>query len=337
MHYIFYLAFKRFKPPFTLLDEMSVKGPMSIIVQDLVSKYLKYKENIESCSSETRRAYNLDLKQAFLQKNTNIFDLKTSVEQASDLWNLARPALSRWGNLSLASRNRKIATLKSFFNWLFNERLTTKNYAEQLICPKVPKKIPHFLSLDEVLAVLHFYTQEQNHEVDSTFKNKTELLRSKTLFLLLYGGGLRISEACNMQWKHIHFDERKILVKGKGNKERFCVVPEYTMTTLKKLKTDNEKTDFVFGNQPLHSRVGYEIIRSIGKKVGLMNPLHPHALRHSFATHLLASGANLRTLQTLLGHDSLQATEKYTHLNVDHLARLIEQTHPLAKGKLGRG
>ncbi len=310
---------------------------MSILVQDLISKYLKYKDNIESCSPETHRAYQLDLKQAFLQKNMNVFDFNLKIDKHSDLWDLARPALSGWGNLSLASRNRKIATLKSFFNWLFKEQLTTKNYAEQLICPKVPKKIPHFLSLDEVLAVLHFYSQEQNHKAESTFKNKTELLKSKTLFLLLYGGGLRISEACKMQWKHIQFEERKILVKGKGNKERFCVVPEYTIATLKKLKSDQEKTEFVFGHQPLHTRIGYEMIRQIGKKVGLINPLHPHALRHSFATHLLASGANLRTLQTLLGHDSLQATEKYTHLNVDHLARLIEQTHPLSKAKLGRG
>ena len=308
---------------------------MSISVQEIICKYLNYQENVESSSTETLRAYRLDLKQAFLQKNMNVFDFKMTIKQHSDLWDLARPALSGWGNLSLASRNRKIATLKSFFNWLFKEQLTAKNYAEQLICPKVPKKIPHFLSLDEVIAVLHFYSEEQNQKTESTFKNKTELLKSKTLFLLLYGGGLRISEACQMQWKHIQFDERRILVKGKGNKERYCVVPEYTITTLKKLKADQQKTEFVFGDQPLNTRVGYEMIRSIGKKVGLMNPLHPHALRHSFATHLLASGANLRTLQTLLGHDSLQATEKYTHLNVDHLARLIEQTHPLAKVKLG--
>jgi site-specific recombinase XerD len=87
----------------------------------------------------------------------------------------------------------------------------------------------------------------------------------------------------------------------------------------------------------LHTRIGYQMIRALGALAQLMNPLHPHALRHSFATHLLTSGANLRTLQTLLGHESLQATEKYTHLGVDHLARLIEQTHPLVKLKLGTG
>lgn len=308
---------------------------MSTSVQLLISKYLKYQENVESSSTQTLRAYASDLRQAFLRKNDNVFELDVKISTYAGLWEIARPALSRWGNLSLASRNRKIATLKSFFNWLFNEELTEKNYAEQLVCPKVPKKIPHFLSLDEVLSVLHFFSEQQKNIKISSYKNDLELLRVKTLFLLLYGGGLRVSEACQIKWKNIGWDERRILIFGKGNKERYCVFPAYTMTNLKKLQAFNSRTDFVFGESELNSRTAYEMIRSLGKKVGLMNPLHPHALRHSFATHLLASGANLRTLQSLLGHDSLQATEKYTHLNVDQLARLIEQTHPLAKIKLG--
>ena len=308
-----------------------------LLVYDIITNFLKYQENVESSSSETLRAYRLDLKQAFLHKNNNLFDINQFISHHNELWNLARPALSGWGHLSLASRNRKIATLKSFFNWLYDQQLIQKNFAEQLICPTVPKKIPHFLSLDEVLSILHFYTEEQNHLEKKTFKSDGELLRSKTLFLLLYGGGLRVSEACSLKWNQVQFPERRLLVTGKGNKERFCVVPDYTITTLKKLKASNPLCEFVFGEKPLHTRIGYEIIRSLGKKVGLMNPLHPHALRHSFATHLLASGANLRTLQTLLGHDSLQATEKYTHLNVDQLARLMDQTHPLAKIKLSGG
>ena len=308
-----------------------------LVVYEIISNFLKFQQNVESSSSETIRAYRLDLKQAFLNKNNNLFDTNQSISNHNELWSLARPALSGWGHLSLASRNRKIATLKSFFNWLYNEQLIQKNFAEQLICPTVPKKIPHFLSLDEVLAVLHFYSQEQNSQEKKSFKSEYELLKSKALFLLLYGGGLRVSEACQLKWNQVQFPERRLLVTGKGNKERFCVVPDYTVTTLKRLKADNPLCEFVFGEKPLHTRIGYEMIRSIGKKAGLMNPLHPHALRHSFATHLLASGANLRTLQTLLGHDSLQATEKYTHLNVDQLARLMDQTHPLAKIKLGSG
>lgn len=306
-------------------------------VYQIITNFLKFQENIESSSNETLRAYRLDLKQAFLVKNNNIFNLDQPIQSHNELWTLARPALNGWGHLSLASRNRKIATLKSFFNWLYDKKLIDKNFAEQLVCPKVPRKIPHFLSLDEVLSILQFYTNEITTPENKTFKNELELIKSKALFLLLYGGGLRVSEACQIKWNQVQFFERRILVTGKGNKERFCVVPAYTLTTLEKLKNKNLEVEFVFGEKPLHTRIGYEMIRSLGKKVGLMNPLHPHALRHSFATHLLASGANLRTLQTLLGHDSLQATEKYTHLNVDQLARLMEQTHPLAKIKLGSG
>ncbi len=301
---------------------------MTIHVQDLIANYLKYQDNIETSSPQTLRAYENDLHQAFLNKNNKLFDISRSISKPEELWNLARPALLRWGSLSLASRNRKTATLKSFFNWLFQQHLVDKNYAELLVCPKVPKKIPHFLSVDEIISVLKYLDEE-------SITNKIETLRTKSLFLLLYGGGLRVSEACNLKWKQIHFSEKKILVRGKGNKERYACLPDYSFACLKKLKELSPKTEFVFGLTAMNTRTGYGIIRAVGKKTGLMNPLHPHALRHSFATHMLASGTNLRTLQTLLGHDSLQATEKYTHLSVDQLARTMDSTHPLTKLKLG--
>lgn len=283
---------------------------------NVIANFLKYKENIESASPLTLKAYALDLKQVFNH------DKNKQITSYSEVWLAAREVLGQWSKLSAASRNRKIATLKSFFNWLYQENLISKNYAGQLICPKVPRKIPHFLSVDEVISVLKFLSSE---EADH---------KTKVLFLLLYGGGLRISEACSLTWRQIQWNEKRILIRGKGNKERFAIVPEMTLQSLKKLQSQQPKSEFVFGDNPLNTRAGYQLIHDLGKKVGLSNALHPHALRHSFATHLLASGANLRTLQTLLGHESLQATENYTHLSVDQLARLVEQTHPLAKLKL---
>ncbi len=309
---------------------------MSVKVQKIIDNYLKFQQNVETSAVLTLKAYATDLKQAFLFKNKNEFYADRIVLNHDDFWSLARPALLRWGNLSLASRNRKVATLKSFFHWLFQQRLVEKNYAEQLICPKVPRKIPHFLSVDEIISVLQYLdtvSDQVSDESDAEVKLAT--LRTKSLFLLLYGGGLRVSEACNLRWKQIQFSEKRILVLGKGGKERFASLPDYSFSCLKKLKSHSEKTEFVFGAVAMNSRTGYEMIRTVGKKTGLMNPLHPHALRHSFATHMLASGTNLRTLQSLLGHDSLQATEKYTHLSVDQLARTMDSTHPLAKLKLG--
>ena len=212
--------------------------------------------------------------------------------------------------------------------------MSEKDYGSLLVCPSVPKKIPHFLSVDEVVSVLN--TIELRAPELSEEKEIVYLQKQKTLFLLLYGGGLRISEACGLKWKDIQFTESRLLIKGKGSKERFSILPDFCFSQLieYRKKFELKNAVYVFGDSPLHTRVGYEMIRGLGAMAQLMNPLHPHALRHSFATHLLTSGANLRILQTLLGHESLQATEKYTHLSVDHLARLLDQTHPLVKMKL---
>jgi len=304
------------------------KQIMDLKISELIPKYLKYIENIQSCSPLTIKAYTLDLKQTYTDKNTNKFIQKEM--QADDVWLITRAALNQWAKLSMASRNRKIATLKSFFNWLYQENLIERNFSSLLICPKVPKKIPDFLSVDEIMSVVKIYSNRELLHLE---------LCEKNLFILLYGGGLRISEACGLKWKDIDFTYRKILILGKGNKERLLILPEFCILNLKKLKSENEKyydkpTEYVFGEKKLNPRTGYQMIRNAGTKAGLMNKIHPHSLRHSFATHLLASGANLRTLQTLLGHESLAATEKYTHLNIDALGRMVEAVHPLSKLKL---
>jgi site-specific recombinase XerD len=297
---------------------------MATTPSEIVSNYLKYKENVGSFSPLTIKAYQKDLQQVFKNKLIKVCEYE-------ELWSIARPALTKWGNLSPASRNRKTATLKSFFGWLYDQRLLDTNYSHQLISPKVPKKIPHFLSVDEILTVIKFLNHSLRNEKNE--KKKRALVKQKALFLLLYGCGLRITEACELQWIKIKLSEQKILVKGKGNKERYTILPSFCIDHLRSMQihaTEFEEK-FVFGASVLNSRQGYEMIRQLGRSAGLMNTLHPHALRHSYATHLLSSGTNLRILQTLLGHESLQATEKYTHLNVDHLARIVEDTHPLSK------
>lgn len=297
---------------------------MATSAASIISNYLKYIENVGSFSPLTIKAYHSDLKQVFGEKLNSICNYE-------DLWALVRPNISKWGTLSLASRNRKIATVKSFFGWLHDNKYINTNYADLIKCPKVPKKIPHFLSVDEVIRILDFLNKSIAES--KTDKNLQHIIQQKTLFLLLYGSGLRISEACNLHWKNINLAEQKILIKGKGNKERYSIIPSFCLKLLQSLSAKRTQA-YVFGEQPLNPRQGYELIRQLGASVGLINNLHPHALRHSYATHLLASGTNLRTLQSLLGHESLRATELYTHLSVDQLARTVEQTHPLAKLKL---
>lgn len=277
-----------------------------------IDKYMKYMTFVKSASPLTIRHYSLDLRQAFDYENNS------SSFSEDELLAKARAAFNDWAHLSLASRNRKAATLKSFFSWAFDEKLTERDLSFQIHAPKVPKKIPHFLSVDEVVAVLQTFAGEE-----------AAPLKDKVLFLLLYGGGLRISEACSLKWSDIHWAQRVLRIIGKGSKERVVALPKLTLEVLEKWHKEAGNEIFVFGTVPLNTRTAYDMVRKSGQRAGLLKPLHPHALRHSFATHLLSSGANLRVLQELLGHESLAATEKYTHLGIDHLARTMEALHPL--------
>jgi site-specific recombinase XerD len=308
------------KAPPELIKQNTKPSPPVLKVPDLIADFLHYLQHQKSCSAQTLKAYSLDLSQAFAN---------TSEISAEELLGTARRAQSFWGRLSLSSRNRKTATLKSFFGWLYEKNYISKPVGQLLIGPKVPKKIPDFISVDEVLAILSHY--ENQNPTDE--KSSIQQIKEVVLFLLLYGGGLRISEACQAKWSDFNLQSRSLRIKGKGNKERIVILPKICMNKIDRLKKLSGEETYIFGANELNSRTGYEWIRQMGIKSKLMNPLHPHSLRHSFATHMLASGANLRILQKLLGHDSLSATEKYTHLNVDQLARTLESKHPLSKLK----
>ena len=305
---------------------------MQLNLTENIYNFLKYMELIETCSPLTIKSYKKDLEQAFSSSNKlrmparkgapgNIHHSERLVDE-SQLLGLAREALTSWGPLSPASRNRKASVLKSFFNYLFREKLIQKPLADLIYTTKVPKKIPNYISVDEALAVL-----------------RISFDRDRLLFLLLYGGGLRVSEACQLKWKNVDLNQKLLRILGKGRKERLVALPDMAIEELKaelkkvrrkKLESESD-SPYIWGAQELNQRTAYSMIRNLGIKSQLIRPLHPHALRHSFATHLLSSGANLRTLQELLGHQSLTATEKYTHLGVDQLARTMETNHPLGQ------
>lgn len=309
-------------------------------------KFLNSQAIYESSSPQTLRAYALDLEQAFGLREFGKLHLKRGSAEAvifmaetgtrlpafnpDTLLRTARDAQSRWGSLSPASRNRKSATLKSFFNWLYREGWLESDLAILIASPKVPVRLPHFLSLDEALALLQSLDQ---WVASAPSAERLLRLRQRALVLLLYGGGLRVSEACALKWSDLRKKDRILRILGKGGKERLVAVPDKVTTALSPLA--DEGGEHVFGHVPLDTRRAYGWVRDAGRRAGLIKPLHPHALRHSFATHLLASGANLRALQELLGHSTLQATQKYTHVSIDQLARTLERHHPLSgrKGK----
>ncbi|OFZ20229.1 MAG: hypothetical protein A2Z20_00540 [Bdellovibrionales bacterium RBG_16_40_8] len=317
------------------------------ILANLAANYLNFQEFAKTSSRCTSKSYASDLNQflAPLGVGTIIFNnekwllstknghlmppkiSKHNINLSSQkLIGLVRLAQKRWASLAPASRNRKSACLKSFFRWLYNEELLRADLGAQIICQKVPQKMPHFLSMDEALSLVQFLTNSKSKDRD----------RDLALILLLYGGGLRVSEACNLKWSELDLSTRTIVVKGKGGKERKVALVRLLVEALKRLSRNSK---YVFSSQkdtePINTRVAYEIVRRSGAQAGLMKPLHPHALRHSFATHMLSSGTDLRILQELLGHESLTATQKYLHLSIDSLARTMEENHPFGRNKPG--
>ena len=313
-----------------------------------IFNYLKYQENIKQFSLNSLRAYGKDLQ--FLtpdQPPIHPDDLAktppvaenprpTSRIDAQNLLTLIRKEQNGWTKLSPATKNRKAACLKSFSHYLYDQRIIDTDIAIHIHCPKVPKKIPHFISVDEVIAIIEnlknqemeiLRSQKSSEQKSSWLK---ENFRTAALFSLLYGCGLRVSEACQIKRNQIQFSQKILRIKGKGGKERLTVMTDFTITALKKLlrATTDPDGDSIWGATALNTRTAYEMIRQLGRRTELQSDLHPHALRHSFATHLLSSGANLRTLQELLGHSSLTATEKYTHLSLGQLAQTMNQFHP---------
>jgi site-specific recombinase XerD len=341
-------AKKLSEDPFAVPQSKPVSSEIDLA--DFVHKYLYFMAFIKSSPTTTLRAYYRDLDQAFgsqmralptfhefFSKDLRPPDRPLNPISDDFVLTLVRTAVKGWADLSPASRNRKVATLKSFLGWLHDEGLIQRDLASQIQSPKIPRRLPHHLSVDEIQALLGSLRNQIENATDA--KSQLATQKQLLLILLLYGGGLRVSEACQLQWTSILSSGKILKIRGKGNKERIVALPTPTAHALESYRQNTKSNGitapYVFGERALDPRTAYEMVRSAGAKAGLIQPLHPHALRHSFATHLLQSGANLRTLQELLGHESLQATERYTHLSIDQLARTLEACHPLSKGKKG--
>lgn len=243
----------------------------------------------------------------------------------SILQDLIRTAQNRWKGLAATSRNRKSGAVRGFLKWLLETQYIDEDLSLRLPTAKVKARLPHFISIDEALSLLRSL-------------EKPEFQIEQALALLLYGGGLRVSEAGDLKWSDLVAPTRSLRITGKGGKTRLVALPEIAWKKIEKLKKEGP---YVLGGAaPLDRRKAYQMVREAGARAGLLLPLHPHALRHSYATHILTSGADLRVLQELLGHSSLAATQKYTHLSLDNLARSMEKHHPLSSGpasKLKKG
>lgn len=297
-----------------------------------VAKYLKYLEHNKTASEHTLKSYANDLGQFMgitglfkeLQGSNKIEEITLpTLKNLHEILHLQlRNQLEEWRDLEASSRQRKLSVVRAFFRWLYEEGVLEKDLRFKVPSVKVPSKIPHFLSMDEALALL------KSAKEDTSEKGRQVFL----FILVIYGLGLRVSEACKLKWKDLDLNSGLARIRGKGSKERIVALPKLLEKYLGPL--DKTQHEYVFGEEALNERVGYGWVRQSGRRAQLTRPLHPHALRHSYATHLLNSGSDLRVIQMLLGHESLAATQKYTHVSLEKLSRTMESAHPLSASKV---
>jgi integrase/recombinase XerD len=235
-------------------------------------------------------------------------------------------------HLTARSITRKISALKVLFLYL-QEYHGGKNLAQDLIFPKLEKKLPQYLSEEQVKQLL----QAVEHD------NSENKERNKVLLFILYVTGMRISELISLQLSHFHFDTGILQVKGKGGKMRMIPIPasimqlikEYIMRDHQKFtQKNNRHTEFLFpifyGGVIKHitRQAVWIILKQLCKKSGIAQSIFPHQLRHSLATHMLKNGADLRSLQLLLGHENVSTVQIYTHLETSYLRQIYDKKHP---------
>ena len=299
----------------------------------LLSDYLGFLDFNKKSSSHTIRAYLSDLMEIFGLKETCRFQgpklngkpvyTVLSEKNLAIPWNLnfletqMENHIKKWDKLSPKTKKRRLSSLNGFLQWLKTEQKMDMHHSYSQIDIKTPTKLAHHISVDECLSIFHYLEKQ---------KPTAKVRKQSLLFYLLYGCGLRISEACNLKWQDVCLSSRKLSITGKGGQQRLVIVTQGVVTKLKNLS--HPHCPWIWGKRALPTRTAYQYVRELGQAAGLIQPLNPHALRHSYATHLLTSGSDLRILQQLLGHKSLSATELYTHLNVHQLAQSMEK-HPL--------
>ncbi|MCX2430099.1 MULTISPECIES: site-specific tyrosine recombinase XerD [unclassified Pedobacter] len=247
-----------------------------------------------------------------------VADLKAFLSWLNDLGMLA------------STQARVISGLKAFFTYLMMEELITHNPATLIDAPKLSRKLPDTLNIHEI-----------NELIDAIDASRPEGMRNKAIIEVLYGCGLRVTELTELKISNLYPQIEFIKVIGKGNKERLVPIGGVALKLLDiymhqirvhmKIKKGNE--DFIFLNRfgAKLSRISiFNLIKSLAAAIGLKKTISPHTLRHSFATHLIEGGADLRAVQEMLGHSSITTTEIYTHIDRDYLHEVITQFHPRA-------
>jgi len=295
-----------------------------------LDSFMSYLKTERGASAQTLLHYRRDLEEFTRYLKEGFPDYFAAGEPH---WSRVDTRVLRGFVASLLKKNgansvgRKLSTLKSFYNFCVKKGLETTNPARSIRAPKKPKLLPRFLSVDEALGLLGEVAQGDR-------KSKS---RDRAILELFYGCGLRVSELAFLNLDHVDLSERILRVRGKGNKERIVPVGETTWvhlnSHLEERRQQNSPEKAVFLNprgKRLTVRSLQRIVEYYQLRGGMGRKVSAHGLRHSYATHLLGNGADLRSIQQLLGHASLSTTQKYTHLSLEKLMEIYDKAHPKA-------
>ena len=298
-------------------------------MQKIFDRYIQYLEAERNASPYTVRNYRADLADFFKFLKGKGLTLLNEVDR-----HVLRDYLSHLVERGIvkASIARKLSAIRSFFRYLVREEIIAKNPLEQVSSPKLDKRLPSFLTKEEMERLL------------GAPDLSTPLgQRDQALLELLYASGLRVSELVSLTLKQIDLESNEIRVWGKGSKERVVLMGAPAARALKdylehgRLQLLGEKkSKALFLNrygQPLPGRSVQRLLHEHAKKAGIGKRVHPHMLRHTFATHLLDGGADLRVVQELLGHARLSSTQIYTHVTKGQARKVYLAAHPLAREK----
>ena len=240
---------------------------------------------------------------------------------------------------------RRISAVKGFFRFLRKRGEVKLDPAAQLASPKVRRVLPHVLAVDGAVALVEAPRAVPKKTPRARAQSEAAALRDRALLELLYGSGLRVSEVSSLDVEHAELDAASARVTGKGNKERIvplgppCVAAIRAYLAVRTVLASSKQpliTPALFvgrGGTRLGPRRIETLVRAYGASATGRSDLHPHALRHTCATHLLEGGADLRAIQELLGHASLATTQRYTHVSMDHVMKQYDAAHPLASRK----
>lgn len=291
-------------------------------MNEYIEEFLRYLELEKGVSAHTLRAYRKDLMDF-------IAHVKTEPEKIDMLDVRGFIAEQIRKGLNKTTVSRRLSSVRSFFRFLCREGYMKSNPAKLVSSPRLPKLLPKFLSVDDAFSLV-----EKPEGIGFA------PVRDRAILELLYSSGLRVGELAGLNVEDINVREALVKARGKGKKERIVPIGSKAIDAIKTYLVERillkSKEKAVFLNRlgtRLTDRGVRRIVVKYAKAIAINGRIGPHTLRHSFASHLLQGGADLRVIQELLGHVSLSTTQKYTHLDVAHLMDIYDKAHPMAKDK----